>query len=158
MADVVQCPSCQGLGRTPNALTGEPMSCPVCDGAGVTEPPYERLPFWYIIDAIMPAGTGIITGSLTIEPRADFEWVFLSATHVGTFQTEFTDASGRTYQNAPVNDANQWGTAQRLLPLIAPVKLKMRSALNWRLTDTSGALPHTVQLALIGNELYPLKG
>ena len=50
-----------------------------------------------------------------------------------------------------------WGTAQQLMPLIAPVRLRMRSVLNYKLTDTSGVLPNTVQLVLIGNELYPLK-
>ena len=140
-------------------MGGKAQTCPVCEGSGRAEPNYLRLPFWYIINPatvgqVYVAASTAVTGALQIEPRADFEWVWLAATATSaSFTTEFTDASGRTYQNLPVNSANQWGTAQLPFALIVPVVLPMRTALNYRITDTSGQ-NNTIQLALIGYELY----
>jgi hypothetical protein len=147
------CRACHGRMTLPNVKTGEPCACPICGGMGVTEPPMNRLPFWYVIDQVLTALQSI-SSALQINSDADFEWVWLSATFTGTFTTQLQDASSRAYQNSAVNNANQWGTAQLPLPLVQPMVLRARSLLKWTLTDTSNA-GNTVELALIGFELYP---
>ena len=118
------CRGCHGRLMLPNTRTGSLETCPLCGGIGKTEPLYDRLPFWYRIQATTVAALGTIAGSLPIEPRADFEWVWLMASASGgVFSTQLTDASGRTYENAAINSENQWGTAQRPFPLIAPILL-----------------------------------
>lgn len=159
MATASQATPCQTCGGTGVInVGGKGQVCPVCEGTGKTEPQYLRLPFWYIINPatvgqVYVAASTAVTGALQIEPRADFEWVWLAATSTSTFTSEFTDASGRTYQNLPVNNLNQWGTAQLPFALIVPVVLPMRTALNYKITDTS-TQNNTIQLALIGYELY----
>lgn len=148
-----KCPACKGSRVVPNAKTGSPETCPICAGSGKVEPAYLRLPFWYIILQVLTASQ-VLNSTLNIEPRADFEWVWLAATSTGIFRTELFDASGRAYQSEGVDNANQWGTAQNPFPLVVPVVLSMRSAINYRLTERSVA-GNTVQLALIGYELYP---
>lgn len=158
MATMAPCRSCGDSGVV--VVGGKPYTCPVCEGSGKTEPQYLRLPFWYVINPatigqVYVAASTAVTGALQIEPRADFEAVWLVATATSmSFTCEFTDASGRTWQNLPVNGANQWGTAQLPFALIVPVVLPMRTALNWKVTDTS-ASNNTIQLVLIGYELYP---
>ncbi len=152
------CRACHGRRILPNQRTGEPCVCPLCGGQGKTEPLYDRLPFWYRIQATIVAALGTIAGALPIEPRADFEWVWLMASASGgVFSTRLTDASGRTYENNAINSENQWGTAQRPFPLIAPIVLKMRTALNFILVDRSNNPNNVIQLVLAGYELYPLQ-
>lgn len=152
------CATCQGTGAI--VVNGTAQTCPVCEGSRIQEPQYLRLPFWYCIapataGQVYVAASTSVSGALQIEPRADFELVWLAATATSmSFTTELTDASGRTWQNLPVNGANQWGTAQLPFALIVPVVLPMRTALNFKITDTSGS-NNTIQLALIGYELYP---
>lgn len=162
------CPACHGRRWMPNSKTGEPCECPICYGNGVREPPYDRLPFWYVINVNNGVALGAnasIDGALQIEPRADFEAVAFVATSTGIFRTSLRDASGRTYQNdgariagaaALVDNANQWGTAQDPFYFLAPFILPMRTNLQHTFEDTSGA-PNTIQAALAGFELYPLQ-
>ncbi|MEE9235110.1 MAG: hypothetical protein V3U28_06715 [Candidatus Acidoferrales bacterium] len=141
-----------------NDKTGDPAKCPLCEGMGKREPFFDRLPFWYPFDATIVLASGSFAGSLRIEPRADFEWWWLMATATtGVFSTRMTDASGRTYENDRVNSENQWGTAQRPFPLVAPMILKMRTSLNFDLADRSAVAGNVIQLALGGFELYPLQ-
>ncbi len=152
------CRACDSRGVAPNVLTGNPVVCPLCQGSGKCEPNFLRLPFWYII---APTSAGLafvsasaaVTGSLQIDSRADFEWIWCSSTQTGTFTDELIDTSGRPYQNLAVNNANRWGTIQLPMALIVPVILPARSQINWKVTDTSVA-SNTIQLALAGYELY----
>lgn len=161
MATMQACQVCNGSGVV--SVAGKPFACPVCEGARVQEPSYLRLPFWYIVNPasagqVFISANGTVRGALQIEPRADFECVWLAATATSaSFTTELTDASGRTYQNLPVNSANQWGTAQLPFALIVPVIFPMRTAINYTIVDTSGS-SNTIQLAFIGYELYPANG
>ena len=155
MKSMDTCSACHGRKVLRNGA-GNPVLCPLCNGVGKTEPPYDRLPFFYVIDeTITLAVSATNTNALSIEPRADFEWAWLIANSTGIFNTRLTDASGRTYQNAAVNNVNQWGTAQLPFPLVSPIVLSMRTALNYELNDDSGA-DNTIQLVLAGYELYPL--
>ena len=151
--DLSVCPGCNGRRILQNTKTGDPVACPLCDGSGKLEN-YIRLPRWYIINAVL-AALGNLTGALAIEAIADFELIWLSASSSGgVFSTIFTDTSGRQWQNAAVNSENQWGTAQRPFPVgLSPLILRAQTSLNWQLTDRS-ANANTVQLALIGYDLY----
>lgn len=156
-AQLTQCPACAGRRVLPNARTGQPCACPICNGTGLVEPLYDRLPFWYVINETILAALGTNNGSLRCEARADFEWVWLThSASTGVFSTQMTDAGGRVFQSAAVNSENQWGTAQRPFPLIAPCILKARTGLNYVLTDRSAAPGNVIQLALSGYELYAL--
>lgn len=151
------CPACNGRMVLQNTRSGAPEVCPLCNGTGKVEPPVERLPFYYIINETLAAPNGSQNAAaLAIQDR-DFELIWLAATSSGgVFQTELTDgATGRAFQNNPVNSLNQWGTAQRPFPLIAPIVLPARSTLQYRLTNQSGNA-NVLQLALLGYDLYPL--
>ncbi len=148
------CAGCHGRRILPNSA-GNPVVCPLCNGTGKMEPLYDRLPYYYVINEVLLA-LGTIRRALSIEPIADFEWVWLMANSTGAYTTQLTDgSSGRQYQNLPVNNVNQWGTAQNPFPLVAPTVLKMRDTLNYVLVDTSGG-GNTIQLVLAGYQLFPL--
>lgn len=147
------CPGCNGRRILKNSSTGNPVVCPLCEGSGKMDN-YIRMPRWYVINATPTAAIPVVNGALGIEAIADFELIWLTATQQGEFTSSLFDASGRAWQNLPVNNANQWGTAQRPMPLIAPLVLKAQTSLQWTLTDTSGVSPNAIQLALIGFDLY----
>jgi hypothetical protein len=113
------------------------------------------MPRWYVINATPTAAVPNVRGAQSIDAIADFELCWLMATFQGQFTTELQDSSGRAWQNLPVNNANQFGTAQRPFALLAPIVIKAQSALNWSITDTSGVSPNAVQLGLSGFDLYP---
>lgn len=146
------CPGCNGRRLLKNNQ-GNPVVCPLCEGSGKMDN-YIRMPRWYVINATPTAAAPTVTGALAIEAIADFELIWLMATQAGQFTTLLTDASGRSWQNLAVNNANQWGTAQRPFPMIAPLVLKAQTSLQWEITDTSGVTPNAVQLALAGFDLY----
>ena len=146
------CPGCNGRRLLKNNQ-GNPVVCPLCEGSGKMDN-YIRMPRWYVINATPTAVALAVTGALAIEAIADFELIWLTATKGGQFTTSLIDASGRAWQNLPVNNLNQWGTAERPMPLIAPLVLKAQTSLQWTVTDTSGVLPNEVQLALAGFDLY----
>lgn len=151
------CPGCNGRRLLENAKTGNPVVCPLCDGSGTREN-YTRLPRWYIINAVLTA-LGRLPGALAIDAIADFELIWLCRTASGgVFTATFQDASGRTWQNLPVNDRNMFGTAERPFPVgLSPVVLRAQTSLAWELVDTSGN-PNTVQMALVGYDLYATEG
>jgi hypothetical protein len=138
-----------------NQRTGDPVVCPLCEGSG-RRTFYDRLPRWYIINTTIAAALGVNNGALAIDAQADFELIWLCRTSsTGVFTAEFQDASGRTWQNLPVNDLNMFGTAVAPFPVgLSPVILRAQTSLIWRLVDTSGAAGNAIQLALIGYDLY----
>lgn len=150
-----QCPGCAGRRVVYNAKTGNPVECPLCDGEG-KRVNYQRLPRWYIINATIVAALGTLQGALAIDAMADFELIWLCRTSsTGVFTTAFQDASGRTWQNLPVNDLNMFGTAERPFPVgLSPVVLRAQTSLLWTLVDTSGVAGNAIQLALVGYDLY----
>lgn len=152
MPKLMTCPGCHGRRMAENS-NGQLQACPLCNGQGVMEPLYDRLPFWYPVNAVVGVGATVNT-ALNIEPRADFEVHCLMATFTNPFTTLMTDASGRTYQNAAVNNANQWGTNVAPFYFLAPFVLPMRTSVNFAFFSALGS---TIQGALHGAELYPLQ-
>lgn len=150
------CPACQGRRLVPNVRTGSQEICPMCNGAGRVEPEYERRYFIYLLDKVLTASQDVSV-TLNIQARAAFEWIWLAASKTGAFQTRISDSSGREFDSDLVNDVNQWGTAQLPFALVVPHLLRAQTNLSFRLKDTSAAA-NTVQLALIGYELYPVEG
>ncbi len=151
------CPACNGRMVLKNDRTGNPVVCPLCNGTGKYEN-YIRLPRWYPINAVLTAAApgNVLGGSLAIDAIADFELIWLTATSTGgIFTSEFADSSGRRWQNLPVNNLNQFGTASLPFPIgLSPVILKAQSQLLWTFTNTSGNA-NTLQIALSGYDLYP---
>lgn len=150
-----QCPACAGRRVMYNAKTGNPVTCPLCEGEGKREN-YQRLPRWYIINATIVLALGTLQGALAIDAMADFELIWLMRTSsTGVFTTQLQDASGRTWQNLPVNDLNMFGTAAAPFPVgLSPVVLRAQTSLLWTLVDTSGVAGNAIQLALSGYDLY----
>jgi len=121
-----------------------------------------RIPFDYVVNAIVPANAGQPGGpaafvvSLQVQQDSDFEWVFT----VGTSTSPSGDvnvsdgATGRNLMNAPVNYANYFGTAQLPFPLVEPYIIARSTAVNFSFRDSSGA-QNTVQLVLRGFKLFP---
>jgi hypothetical protein len=148
------CPSCQGTGRVPNERTGDPCVCPVCQGEGRVAAPVTRRLYFYVVNAVIAAGSGQLNVQLNIDSRAPFEVYALTGNRTGAYTFQITDQTGRTWQSAAVNDANAVGTAQQLFPLPVPIVLAASASLNILFIDTSAA-PNTIQLVLCGYELYP---
>jgi hypothetical protein len=121
-----------------------------------------RIPFDYVINAIVPANAGQAGGpaafnfSLQVQQDADFEWVFT----VGTSTSPLGDvnvqdgSTGRNLMSAPVNFANFFGTAQLPFPLVEPYIIARSTAVNFVFRDASAA-QNTVQLVLRGYKLFP---
>lgn len=153
--EVSKCPECHGA-RGKMTQQG-PQICNTCKGAGVVGSPggqYLRAIYTYLLFNQPLTALQAISGSLQIDARADFEWVWGVATSTGTFTTILTDKSDRPLQSDAVNNANQWGTAQLPFTLPVPMVLPMKTSVKFTITDTSNA-PNTVQIALVGYELYP---
>ncbi|MCI0402699.1 MAG: zinc finger-like domain-containing protein [Acidobacteria bacterium] len=148
-----QCPACNGRRMVSNKR-GEMQVCPLCDGTGSVAPQPIRVPFDYVLDRVLAANENF-PGVITFDRDAPFEWVWLVATQTGTFTTRFTDqATGRQFENLPVNNANRFGTAQLPFPLVEPYIFAPGTAFGITLVDTTAA-PNTVQLVLKGYKLYP---
>ena len=150
------CPVCKGNGGMVNAA-GNPVMCPLCDGSG-KRGNWERRPKTCTGGGAIAAAAGsTLAGVISIDAEADFELIWLTATATGgIFTSEFTDASGRQWQNNPVNDQNRFGTAQRPFPIgLSPVVLRRQTSLRFQLVNTSGNA-NTVQMALIGYALYDM--
>jgi len=115
-----------------------------------------RIPFDYVINAIVPANSTGFAVSLQVQQDADFEWVFT----VGTRTSPLADvdikdgATGRSLNSAPVNVDNFFGTAQLPFPLVEPYIIARSTAINFSFRDTSAA-QNTIQLVLRGYKLFP---
>ena len=151
------CPACQGHAYVPNAQSGAPCLCPVCGGEGKVAAPVTRRLYFYVFNG-PAAGLGALAtfnGVLNIDSRAPFEVYAITGNRAGAYTLQITDQTGRTYQNAAVNDVNAVGTAQQLFPLPVPLILPANGSLNITLVDTSGGGANIVQLVFCGYELYP---
>lgn len=157
-AQLATCPQCGGTGAV-QTQSGTAAGCPWCKGAGQlvrsnTSGRFLRALFWYpLIDNVLTASQ-TLPGALQIDPRADFEWVWAVSTQTGTWTSRLIDKSGRTFDNASVNNANRFGTIQLPFTLPVPVVLPMKTNITWSITDTSGG-GNTIQAELVGYELYP---
>ncbi len=115
-----------------------------------------RIPFDYVVNAVVPLNSTGFPVSLQIQQDADFEIVFL----VGTRTSPLADvamsdgATGRSFSNNPVNVDNFFGTAQLPFPLVEPYIVARSTSLNFTFRDTSGA-QNTIQLVLRGYKLFP---
>jgi hypothetical protein len=113
-----------------------------------------RVPFKYVLNQVLTALQDF-NGAIQIQQDADFEWVFNIANQTGTFQIQITDlATGRVLMNAPVNNANYFGTAQLPFPNLEPYIFARSSSIGVRLIDTSNA-GNTIQVVFSGYKLFP---
>lgn len=119
-------------------------------------PPPLRIPFDYVVNAVVPANSNGFNVSLQIQQDADFEIVFLTGSHTSPLaDVAMQDgATGRNFSNAPVNVDNFFGTAQLPFPLVEPYIIARSSSVNFTFRDTSGA-QNTIQLVLRGYKLFP---
>jgi hypothetical protein len=135
------------------------------NGKAPTTPPALpplRVPFDYVVNAIVPANAGQAGGPaalvvvLQVQQDADYEWIFI----VGTSTSPSGDiavqdgATGRNLTQFPVNFANFFGTAQLPFPLVEPYIIARSTSINFTFRDSSGA-QNTVQLVLRGYKLFP---
>jgi hypothetical protein len=137
------------------------MATPKQPQAPALLPPL-RIPFDYVVNAIVPANSGQAGGpapflvSLQIQQDADFETVFLAGTRTSPLaDVQMSDgATGRNFSNAPVNVDNFFGTAQLPFPLVEPYVFARSTSVNFSFRESSGA-PNTIQLVLKGYKLFP---
>lgn len=121
-----------------------------------------RIPFDYVVNAIVPANAGQAGGpaalavTLQIQQDADFEWIFICGTSTSAAGDVAVQdgATGRNLTSAPVNYANFFGTAQLPFPLVEPYIVARSTSVNFVFRDASGA-QNTVQLVLRGYKLFP---
>lgn len=115
-----------------------------------------RIPFDYVVNAVVPLNSTGFPVSLQIQQDADFEIVFLVGTRTDArADVAMSDgATGRSFSNAPVNVDNFFGTAQLPFPLVEPYIVARSTALNFTFRDTSGA-QNTIQVVLRGYKLFP---
>lgn len=125
-------------------------------------PPPLRVPFDYVVNAVIAANSGQPGGPsanlqvLQIQQDADFELVFI----VGTSTSPLGDiavsdgATGRNLMFAPVNFPNYFGSAQLPFPLVEPYIIARSTALNFSFRESSGAT-NTLQLVFRGYKLFP---
>ena len=156
----IQCPQCHGRKITPTPGGNLWQICPVCGGTGSTAAQTKPMPFSYVINPTSQGQTYVaassqVQGALQIDPKADFRLRKIIFTSTGAFTVQFTDSSGRTWQNLPINSANFGGTAQLPFWVTAPIVLAARTVLNWVVVDTSTA-NNTIQITLAGEDLYPI--
>jgi len=115
-----------------------------------------RIPFDYVVNAIVPANSAGFAVSLQIQQDADFEIVFLVGTRTSPLaDVQMSDgATGRSFSNAPVNVDNFFGTAQLPFPLVEPYIIARSTSVNFTFRDTSAA-QNTIQVVLKGYKLFP---
>ena len=115
-----------------------------------------RIPFDYVINAVVPLNSLGFPVSLQIQQDADFEIVFLAGTRTSPLaDVQMSDgATGRNFSSGPVNVDNFFGTAQLPFPLVEPYIIARSSSVNFTFRDTSGA-QNTIQLVLRGYKLFP---
>jgi hypothetical protein len=118
-------------------------------------PPPVRVPFDYVVNAIVPANSPGFAVSLQIQQDADFEIVFLAGTRTSPLaDVQMQDgATGRNFSNLPVNVDNFFGSAQLPFPLVEPYVLTKSTSVNFSFRDTSG-FQNTIQLVLKGYKLF----
>jgi hypothetical protein len=130
---------------------------------------FERQPFSYVLDRIVPANAILDPNQLQILQDADFEWWWMSAERTSAALKVLMSeiATGRDFMGtsvfagggSPFNGINidLWaGTVQAggMFPLAVPYVMPASRVYSLRFTDTSGA-DNTVELAFQGFKLWP---
>jgi hypothetical protein len=115
-----------------------------------------RIPFDYVVNAIVPLNSTGFNVSLQIQQDADFEVVFIVGTRTDArADVSMSDgATGRSFMSGPVNVDNFFGTAQLPFPLVEPYIVARSTSVNFQFRDTSGA-QNTIQVVLRGYKLFP---
>jgi hypothetical protein len=130
---------------------------------------FERQPFDYVLNRIVPANAVLDPNQLQILQDADFEWWFLSAERTSNMlkvlMTEI--ATGRDFMGTSVfagggspfmgiNVDNWTGNTATggMFPLAVPYVMPASRVYSLKFTDTSGAA-NTVELAFRGFKLWP---
>ena len=115
-----------------------------------------RIPFDYVVNAVVPGNSPGFPVSLQIQQDADFEVVFICGTRTSNLaDVQMSDgATGRSFSNAPVNVDNFFGTAQLPFPLVEPYIFARSTSVNFAFRDTSG-VTNTIQVVLRGYKLFP---
>lgn len=115
-----------------------------------------RIPFDYVVNAVVPLNSTGFPVSLQIQQDADFEIVFIVGSRTSPLaDVQMSDgATGRSFSNAPVNVDNFFGTAQLPFPLVEPYIIARSTSVNFSFRDTSGA-QNTIQVVLRGYKLFP---
>ena len=153
-----------------NQQTGEPSTCPNCNGTGSTDPDFmPRFKVYTIIpqsanQVYLAAGTSI-SGQIQVNSNYDFclVWLAASATSIGAaalgggLTLQLNDsANQRPWQDAPINIGNWAGTGQRPFPIgLVPQRIPANWNIPWTVTDTSG-VNNTIQICLLGYEMVPI--
>jgi hypothetical protein len=134
----------------------------MANGKAAPPPPPLRVPFDYVVNAVIAANAGQPGGPaanlqvLQIQQDADFELVFIVGTSTSPLgDISVTDgATGRSLMNVPVNFANYFGSAQLPFPLVEPYIIARSTSLNFVFRDSSAA-QNTLQLVFRGYKLFP---
>jgi hypothetical protein len=118
------CSACQGNGAVASLLTGQPTSCPVCRGAGVTSQDNRYpAPFHYVFGGVS-GGFAVPSGGQTPFPKQlanDFEWelIFMmgKADYPDGLALLFEDVGSQfKFSDSPVAFSSFCGTAQLPFP------------------------------------------
>ncbi len=106
--------------------------------------------FTYGVDQIaLGAGLGAAPQFQVL--NHDFEADFLVVFSAGPFTCQI-QIGDRYLSNIPIHSANQFGTAQNPMPLLAPLRIRKNDIVILNLLDLSGA-PNTIRIGFIGREL-----
>lgn len=81
----------------------------------------------------------------------DFEADFMVVISTGAFSAQIR-IGDRYLSNIPIHSANQFGTAQNPMPLLAPLTIRKNDIVIIQLLDLSGAL-NDIRIGFIGREL-----
>jgi len=121
--------------------------------------PPEPYLYRFVVPIISPgqtylaANAGVVTNIQIV--NYPFRWLFAVASSTGIFTCQIYDQT-RNYNMspAPINNVNEWGTAQLPMPLLTPYTFRQSSQVQFTVKDTSGA-NNTIQLVLIGYQIVP---
>lgn len=162
----VNCQMCKGQGYFKTHQNGPVQTCPVCEGAGALQPTPARIPIFYILGPALAINANATTqANIQIQTTADFEWVFTMATYTdprlnlsmydGSTGRLITQGQATANQNVGILPITLFaGTAQLPFPLVEPYIIARGAAVQFTLTDTSGA-NNALTLALFGYQLIP---
>ena len=113
-----------------------------------------EMAFWYLANITLTALQSLTT-AVSINADSDFMCLWLIASSTGGFTLSWQDnATGRLFQNNPVNSANIFGTAQLPFPMLPPYTFQRQGSIGLTVTDTSNA-GNTVQIVFAGKKIFP---
>ena len=156
------------LGVQFNQISGEPHTCPNCNGSGSMDPNYIPRFKAYTMIPQTPGQTYLAAntyfeGQIQIDSNYDFVGIFLtgsctsSASLGGGCTLQIWDPSAvRSWFDAPVNFSNIVGTGQNQFPIgLIPQRVPANWQLPWKITDFSGS-NNTIQIVMSGYEMVPV--